>query len=496
MLTDAAIRKAPAPEKPRKLADGGGLFLLHNPNGSKWWRLKYRFGGKEKLLSLGTYPDTGLADARARRDEARKLLAAGIDPGEHRKAAKAAGEERAANSFEVVAREWLGKQTWVEHYRVKVEAWMANDVYPYIGGRPVAELTAPEFLRVGRRMEERGALESAHRVLQICGQVMRYAIATGRTERNPVADLRGAIASPAERHHAAITDPAMLGGLLRAIEGYAGDPTTRAALKLSALLFVRPGELRHAEWAEIDLDAGEWNIPAGKMKMRQPHLVPLSEQAVAILRELQLLTGHGQYVFPGGRSPRRPMSNNAINAALRRMGYSKETMTAHGFRATARTILDEVLGYRVDFIEHQLAHAVKDPNGRAYNRTAHLPERRKMMQGWADYLNQLKAGLDKPIPADKTAQKAVVAPAKAQPVEQRSPPDGSGQQTNVLQWEKMPPRRKPWLKDQGKQKSIPEPAEAQPVKPRVSAGGVREQLEMLQEPRLSARSKPWLRKDS
>jgi integrase len=394
MLTDTAIRKATAPEKPRKLADGGGLFLLHNPNGSKWWRLKYRFGGKEKLLSLGTYPETGLADARSKRDAARKLLQAGIDPGDQRKAEKAAGEERAANSFEVIAREWLGKQTWVEHYRVKVEAWMANDVYPYIGARPVAELTAPEFLRVGRRMEERGALESAHRVLQTCGQVMRYAIATGRADRNPVVDLKGAIASPAERHHAAITDPAVLGGLLRAIEGYSGDMVTRAALKLSALLFVRPGELRHAEWTEIDLDAAEWNIPAGKMKMRQAHLVPLCEQAVATLRELHLLTGRGQYVFPGGRSPRRPMSNNAINAALRRMGYGTDAMTAHGFRATARTILDEVLSYRPDYIEHQLAHAVKDPNGRAYNRTAHLPERRKMMQGWADYLDTLRAGGD------------------------------------------------------------------------------------------------------
>lgn len=283
-----------------------------------------------------------------RRDEARKLLAAGINPREQRKAQKAAGEERAANSFEVVAREWLVKQAWVQHYRVKVEAWMANDVYPYIGGRPVAELSAPEFLRVERRMEERGAIESAHRVLQTCGQVMRYAIATGRADRNPVADLKGGIASPAERHHTAITDPAILGGLLRAIEGYTGDITTRAALKLSALLFARPGELRHAEWSEFDLDAGEWNIPADKMKMRQPHLVPLCEQAVAILRKLHQLTGRGQYVFSGGRSPRRPMSNNAINAALRRMGYSNEVMTAHGFRATTRTILDEVLGYRLE----------------------------------------------------------------------------------------------------------------------------------------------------
>jgi integrase len=393
-LTDTAIRKAKATDKPQKLADGGGMYLLLNPNGSRWWRLDYRHSGKRKTLSLGTYPDTSLADARGKRDAARKLLAAGVDPSEQRKAEKAAGEERAANSFEVIAREWMGRQTWVDDYRVKLESRMANDVFPYIGKRPVAELSAPEFLQVGRRIEERGAVESAHRALQVCGQVMRYAIATGRADRNPVADLKGALASPQVQHHAAITDPRELGGLLRAIEGYSGDPTTRAALKLSALLFVRPGELRHAEWAEIDLDAGEWNIPAGKMKMRQAHLVPLCVQAQAILRELYLLTGRGQYVFPGGRSPRRPMSNNAINAALRRMGYGTDTMTAHGFRATARTILDEALGYRVDYIEHQLAHAVKDPNGRAYNRTAHLPERRKMMQGWADYLDALRAGGD------------------------------------------------------------------------------------------------------
>ena len=392
MLTDTAIRKAKPADKPQRFFDGGGLYLEVSPAGGKLWRLKYRFNGKEKRLSLGTYPDTGLADARGKRDEARKLLAAGIDPGEHRKAEKAAGEERAASSFEVVAREWLARQTWVDGYRVKVEARMAGDVFPYIGARPVAELSAPEFLRVARRLEERGAIESAHRALQVCGQIMRYAIATGRADRNPVADLKGALASPVTRHHAAITDPAELGALLRAIAGYTGDVVTRAALNLSALLFVRPGELRHAEWSEFDLDAAEWNIPAGKMKMRQPHLVPLCGQAVAILRELQPLTGRGQYVFPGGRSPRRPMSNNAINAALRRMGYGTDSMTAHGFRATARTILDEVLGYRSDYIEHQLAHAVKDPNGRAYNRTAHLAERRKMMQGWADYLDGLRAG--------------------------------------------------------------------------------------------------------
>jgi len=394
MLTDTAIRKAKPGAKPVKLADGGGLYLLLRPDGARWWRWDYRrpVTGKRNTLSLGTYPETGLADARARHAEARKALAAGIDPGEQRKAEKAAGLERAGNSFEVVAREWLAKQTWVAGYRDKVDAWLVNDVFPYIGGKPVAEVTAPDFLRVARRIEERGAVESAHRILQNCGQVMRYAIATGRADRNPVADLKGALTTAEGRHHAAITDPLALGGLLRAIEGYSGDPVTRAALKLSGLLFVRPGELRHAEWEEIDLDKAEWNIPADKMKMRQPHLVPLCDQAVVILRELHPLTGRGQYVFPGGRSPKRPMSDNAINAALRRMGYGSDVMTAHGFRATARTLLDEVLGFRPDYIEHQLAHAVKDPNGRAYNRTAHLAERRKMMQGWADYLDSLRKG--------------------------------------------------------------------------------------------------------
>lgn len=392
-LTDTAIRKAKPGPKPTKLRDGGGLYVQLNPDGSRWWRWDYRrpVTGKRNTLSLGTYPEVSLADARGRQAEARRLLASGIDPGEHRKAAKVAGVEKAANNFEVVTREWLGKQKWVESYRCKVVAWMENDVFPWIGGRPVAELAAPDFLRVARRIEERGAIESAHRIMQNCGQVMRYAVATGRADRNPVADLRGALAPPMERHHAAITDPRELGGLLRAIDAYAGDVSTRAALRLAPMVFVRPGELRHAEWSEIDLDAGEWNIPAHKMKMREPHLVPLSSQAVAILRDLQPLTGHRQYVFPGGRSPKRPLSDNALTAALRRMGFDKETMTAHGFRATARTLLDEVLGWRPDLIEHQLAHAVRDPNGRAYNRTSHLPERRKMMQAWADYLDALRA---------------------------------------------------------------------------------------------------------
>lgn len=392
-LTDTTIRTTKPGPSPIKLRDGGGLYLLVTKDGARWWRFDYRRPviGKRNTLSIGTYPEVTLADARNRRAELRRQLAAGIDPGEHRKAEKAAGVERAGNSFEVVAREWLGKQTWVDGYKAKVVAWMENDVFPWLGGKAVADLSAPEFLSVARRIEARGAIESAHRIMQNCGQVMRYAIATGRAERNPVADLKGALATPAEKHHAAITDSKQVGGLLRAIDGYDGDETTRAALKLAPLVFVRPGELRQAEWSEFDLDKAEWNIPAHKMKMREPHLVPLSEQAVAILRDLHQLTGRRQYVFPGGRSPKRPMSDNALNAALRRMGFDKDTMTAHGFRAMARTLLDEELQWRPDLIEHQLAHAVKDPNGRAYNRTTHLPERRKMMQAWADYLDTRRA---------------------------------------------------------------------------------------------------------
>lgn len=396
-LSDTAIRKAKPGTAVAKLRDGGGLYLLLRPDGARWWRWDYRrpVTGKRNTLSLGTYPDVSLADARGKRDAARKLLAAGADPGEHRKAEKAAGTERAANSFEVVAREWLGKRDWVAAYTVKVTAWLDNDVFPWIGAKPVSALTAPDFLSVVRRVEERGAIESAHRILQNCGQVMRYAIATGRAERNPVADLKGALPPPPERHHAAITDTKAIGGLLRAMDDYTGTFAVRCALRLAPLVFCRPGELRQAEWSEFDLDGAQWNIPAHRMKMREPHLVPLSAQAVVILRELQPLTGRGRYVFPGARDPKRPMSDNAINAALRRMGFDKDTMTAHGFRAMARTVLDEGLGFRPDYIEHQLAHAVRDPNGRAYNRTAHLAERRKMMQAWGDYLDALKADTGK-----------------------------------------------------------------------------------------------------
>jgi integrase len=393
-LSDTTIRNAKPTDKPQKFADGGGLYLLLNPNGSRWWRLKYRAGGKEKLLSLGTYPDTGLKDARDKRDAARKLMAAGIDPGEQRKAEKAAGEERTANSLEVVAREWHVKQsaTWVELHASRIMLRLENDVFPWLGKRPIANITAMEFLATVNRIVDRGAVESAHRVLQNCGQVMRYAIATGRAERNPVADLRGALPPVKQSHLAAIIDPHAIGGLLRAMDVYSGSLVTKCALRLAPLVFVRPGELRQAEWTEFDLDGAQWNIPAEKMKMREPHIVPLSPQAVAILRELYPLTGRGRYVFPSARSPQRPMSNNAVLSALRRMGYATDEMSGHGFRAMARTVLDEVLHFRPDYIEHQLAHAVKDPNGRAYNRTAHLAERRKMMAGWADYLDTLKVG--------------------------------------------------------------------------------------------------------
>jgi len=391
-LTDVAIRNAKPTDKPRRVTDGDGMYLEITPAGGKLWRFKYRFARKEKRLALGAYPATGLKEAREKRDAARKLLAAGIDPGEQRKAERAAGEERAANSFEIVAREWFAKQSksWAESHSSKILLRLENYLFPWLGKRPIADIAAKELLTVIRRIEDRGAIESAHRTLQNCGQVFRYAIATGRAERNPASDLRGSLAPAKSIHRAAITDPSAIGQLLRASHDYQGSLVTRCALRLAPLLFVRPGELRAMEWAELDLDAGEWNIPADRMKTRQPHLVPLAAQAIEVLRELQPLTGRSRYVFPSARSPKRPMSNNAVLSALRRMGFAKEEMSGHGFRAMARTVLDEVLHIRPDYIEHQLAHAVRDANGRAYNRTTHLPERRKMMQQWADFLDVLR----------------------------------------------------------------------------------------------------------
>lgn len=403
-LTDTALKTAKPQEKPYRLSDSGGLYIEVAPSGGKWWRLKYRFEGKEKRLSLGTYPEVSLKDARERRDEARKLVAAGVDPSVHRQATKAAKEAENANTFEVVAREWFGKQsaTWASSHADKVLARLENDLFPYLGKRPVAAITAPELLAVLRKIEAREAIDTSHRARQNCSQIFRYAIATGRAVRDPAADLKGALAPTKQSHFASMTDPKAIGGLLRAIDGYQGEPVTKGALRLAPLVFVRPGELRHAEWSEIDLDKAEWNIPAEKMKMREPHLVPLSAQAIAVLRDLQPLTGDGRYVFPSPRTSKKPISDNAILAALRRMGFAKEEMSGHGFRAMARTLLDEVLQVRPDYIEHQLAHAVRDPNGRAYNRTAHLAERRKMMQLWADYLDGLRAGAEV-IPFKKPA---------------------------------------------------------------------------------------------
>jgi integrase len=396
-LSEVKVRSAKPKAREYKLFDGGGLFLLVTPSGGKLWYFKYRFEEsgkhKEKKLSFGSYPAISLHDARKRRDEARSQIAHNIDPWAVRKAQKEAATEE-AETFEVIAREWHTKftPTWTEGHAGTIMSRLERDLFPWIGKRPIKDIKAPELLAVLRRVESRGALESAHRIRTIAGQVFRYAVATGRAERDPSADLKGALPQPKEKHHAAITDPKEVAPLLRAIDGYQGHYVVKCALRLAPLFFVRPGELRNAEWEEIDLDEAVWNIPEHKMKMKQAHIVPLCHQSIEILTELKQLTGTSKYVFPSGRSYSRPMSNNAILAALRRMGYDKDVMTGHGFRAMARTILDEVLQVRPDFIEHQLAHAVRDPNGRAYNRTSHLPERRKMMQSWADYLDGLKAG--------------------------------------------------------------------------------------------------------
>jgi integrase len=393
-LSELAVRNAKPGTKPIRLFDGGGLYLEVSPSGGKLWRMKYRFDGKEKRLALGKYPDVGLKDARVRRDEARKLLANDVDPSENRKVQKAARTERAANSFEVVAREWIAKNTptWAPSHTSKILRRLEMYVFPWLGGRPIALINAPELLSMARRVEGKGAVETAHRVLQNCGQVFRYAVATGRAERDPTGDLRGALQPVKSTHMAAVTEPHKVGELLRTFDTYQGTLTVRCALQIAPLVFVRPGELRAAQWADIDLDAAEWRFTASKTSTA--HIVPLSRQAIVILREVKALTGDGDYVFPSARSKKRPMSDNAILAAMRRLGIAKDEMSGHGFRAMARTILDEVLGFRPDLIEHQLAHAVRDPNGRAYNRTAHLPERRKMMQAWADYLDKLKTGAE------------------------------------------------------------------------------------------------------
>ena len=379
-----------------KYTDGRALYLLVNAVG-KYWRMDYRFVDKRKTLALGVYPDVGLAKARLRRDKAREQLADGIDPAVAKREEKQEQADAATNTFEAVARIWLTKTAAkrAEVTQSRITTLLEKDVFPFIGHMPISTIKPRDVLdRAVRKIETRGSIDTAHRAKQICGQIFRYAVAIGLAERDVTTDLRGALSAIPESHFAAITEPKQAGELMRSIFDYTGHPCTVAALKLSPLVFVRPGELRTAEWAEIDLDAAEWRIPASKMKMKVDHLVPLSTQSVELLRSVQPITGHGRYVFPSLRTGERPMSENTINAALRGMGYSKEVHTAHGFRALARTIMDEVMGERVDLIEHQLAHAVKDPNGRAYNRTAHLPARRVMMQNWANYLDKLRTGAD------------------------------------------------------------------------------------------------------
>lgn len=405
-LTDTFVKQVKWSGRPAgdKYSDGDGMYL-HVKEAGKYWRMNYRFMDKQKTLALGVYDEISLAKARKRRDKARELLADGQDPSSAKQDEQQAKQAEAANTFERVAREWLEKTSAnrAAITQVKVQTWLEKDVFPHIGNMPMRSIGPRDVLdKVVRRMEQRGVIDTAHRIKQLCGQVCRYAVVTGSAERDVTSDLKDALQTKVKVHHAAVTEPKAAGELMRAIYGYTGHPTTVAALKLAPLVFVRPGELRTAEWAEIDLEAAEWRIPGSKMKMGHDHIVPLCKQAVDILRSIQPLTGGGRYVFPSIRTGQRPMSENTVNSALRALGYPTEVHTGHGFRALARTIMDEVLEMRVDLIEHQLAHTVKDPNGRAYNRTAHLPARQKMMQEWGDYLDKLRIGADV-VPLHKAA---------------------------------------------------------------------------------------------
>jgi integrase len=395
-LTDTAVKKAAPKLKPWKLSDGGGLYLEIMPNGSKYWRLKYRYAKKEKRLALGVYGTSqdavSLASARKKAAIARDTLKQGTDPGEARKQESLARTIAAANSFEAVAQEWCAKERphWSESHSKRTDMHLRNNLLPWLGARPIASITPPELLSVLRRTESKGTVETAHRAKQLASKIFRYAVVTGRAERDPSQDLKDALATHKKKHFAAITDPKQVGALLHAIDSYSGTPVVKAALQLSPLLFQRPGEIRQMQWEHIDFVNAEWRYLVTKTQTE--HIVPLSRQALEILREIHPLTGgRGKFVFPSARGASRPMSDNGVRIALRTLGYDKDTMTPHGFRAMARTIMDEVMGYRTDWLEHQLAHKVKDVNGMAYNRTKHLEARKQMMQGWADYLDDLKA---------------------------------------------------------------------------------------------------------
>lgn len=394
---DTVYRNAKPEAAPYRIGDGGGLFMLVEPDGTKRWRWQYArpVTGKRNTLALGDYPTVTAAKARAARDEALRLLSEGIDPGEHRKLAKAAGTEAAANTFKALMLEWLASREGVvaQAQVEKSKARLLKDVVPWLGDKPITAITAPDVLAVMRRIDERGARYTAHKIKSEISQIIRFAIATGRAERDPCPDLRGAMPAAKETHHAALTKPEEVGALLRAFDGFSGTFQVKCALMLSPLLFARPGELRKARWEEFALDRKEWRYRVSKTNT--DHLVPLAHQAVAILRDLYALTGRGEYLFPGGRDPKKPMSDAAVNAALRRMGYDTRTeITGHGFRAMARTILAEELHIQPEVIEHQLAHKVPDTLGTAYNRTKFIKERVMMMQTWADYLDRLKVGAD------------------------------------------------------------------------------------------------------
>lgn len=394
-LTAVAIKGAKPKDKAYKLIDGAGLYLFIDKAGRKYWRYNFRFDGKYKTLSIGVYPEMSLKKARDKHQQARALVADDIDPTYQKKLDKAIRLEKAENSFEAIALEWLSKQRpiWAKTHADNVEGRLKNYVFPYFGKRPISEIAPPELLIMLREIEKQGFNETAHRVRSVCGQVFRYAIVTGRAERDPSTDLRGALTAVTVTSFAAITDPKEIGGLLRAIYDYSGDIVTKCALRLAPLVFVRPTELRHAEWKEINFDTNEWLIPAEKMKMKADHIVPLSEQAISIILEIQQVTGKGKYLFPSVRSKARAMSENTINAALRRMGYTKEEMTGHGFRSMASTLLNEQ-GFSEDWIEMQLAHKQRNKVRAAYNRAQYLPQRKAMMQQWSDYIDSLQTGGD------------------------------------------------------------------------------------------------------
>jgi integrase len=390
-LTAKQVERLKAQDKLYRVADSKGLCLEVPPTGNKRWRFRYRFNGTAKMLSLGVWPDVNLAKARDKRDALREILADGIDPAMQNKAQAAL--QNGEGTFEAVALEWFDKfkPKWTDNTASRKMRRLEAHVFPLIGGIPIGEVDAPQVRRVLLRMQSLGKVHSGHRVRSLIGEVMRYAIAMGMATYNPCPDLIGVLPPAEVKHRAAVTDPKQIGALLRAIEDYQGNPATRCAMKLAALTFVRPGELRQAEWAEMDLGKKEWRIPAEKMKMKRPHIVPLCQQSIAVLKELKLLTGHGKYLFPSERTAKRPMSNNTVLSALRRMGYSKQEMSGHGFRSMASTNLNE-MAFHPDHIERQLAHSENDKVRAAYNYAEYLPERKRMMQAWGDYLDQLRDG--------------------------------------------------------------------------------------------------------